>query len=84
MQGNSSRSIDHLIGAQGELNQGAENCYSILVETGVYSGSNDYNTNLNHSPRDFLPVEESYKTPTMIAPHVLNAVEAIFERENYV
>ncbi len=76
-----SRSIDHLLDA--DLYDGAENCYSILVETGVYSGVKDHNMTLNHSPRDFLPVEESYQAPTMIAPNVLNAVESIFQRERF-
>jgi hypothetical protein len=78
-----SRSIDHLIGAEGELYQGAENCYSVLVETGVYSGAQDHNSNLKHSPRDFLPIEESYQEPTIIVPHVLEAVNAIFQKENF-
>lgn len=78
-----SRSIDHLLGAEGELHEGAEHCYSILVETGVYSGMKDHTKTLKHSPRDFLPVEESYQEPTMICPHVLEAVNAIFQRENF-
>lgn len=81
LKSNNSRSIDHLLDV--ELNEGAESCYSVLVETGVYSGKKDHNMTLNHSPRDFLPVEETYQTPTMIAPHVLKAVEAIFRRENF-
>ena len=65
------------------MNEGAENCYSILVETGVYSGVKDHNTNLNHSQRDFLPVEESYQEPTFITADVLKAVETVFKNENY-
>ena len=57
---------------------------SILVETGVYSGAKDLNMSLNHSPRDFLPVEESCLEPSIIVPNVLKAVEAIFHCENFV
>ena len=67
-----------------QLNKGAENCVSILVETGVYSGAKDLNMSLNHSPRDFLPVEESCLEPSIIVPNVLKAVEAIFHCENFV
>ena len=80
-----SRSIDHLVGSEGELN-GAEHCFSVLVETGVYSptsaGAQDFAT-LNHSPRDFLPVEESYQEPTYVVRNVLEAVNLIFEKQKF-
>ena len=66
-----------------ELSQGAEKCISILVETGVYSSENDQSVNLNHLPRDFLPIEENYLKPSIIVPHVSKAVEAIFECEEF-
>ena len=65
---------------------GAENCYSILVETGVYSkDSKDQDkVILNHSPRDFLPLNDSQiLEPTIIVPDVATAVETIFEREAF-
>jgi len=80
--GQNSRSIDNLIGAVGELN-GASSCLSILVETGVYSRAGGCPVSLDHSPRDFLPVESSYQEPTFCTPDVLKAVDLIFERENY-
>ena len=80
--GNKSRSIDCVFG--NDVSTGAENCYSILVETGVYSGKDDHNVTLKHSPRDFLPANESLKNPTEIAPNVLKAVEAVFEKEDFI
>ena len=70
---------------QGELlTAGAERCFSILVETGVYSrttGSNNDDLTFNHAPRDFLPMKKSFQEPFMIVPDVLHAVQAIFEKE---
>ena len=70
---------------QGELlTEGAERCFSILVETGVYSrttGSKNDDLTLNHAPRDFLPMKKSFQEPFMIVPDVLHAVQAIFEKE---
>ena len=63
--------------------QGAKSCYSILVETGVYSGSKDQNMALNHSQRDFLSVEDIYKEPTIIVSDCAKAVDAIYEREKF-
>lgn len=80
--GSSSRSIDHLVGAEDELH-GAQHCFSVLVETGVYTGENDRHVSLNHSPRDFLPAEESYQQPTFVVPHVLEAVNLIFQKEKF-
>ena len=76
--------MDNLLGT--DFNSGAQTCHSILVETGVYSGSKLDNMALNHSQRDFLSVDvehESYQEPTMIVPHVLEAVKAIFRLENF-
>ena len=42
------------------MESGAENCYSVLVETGVYSTDSKHTVTLDHSPRDFLPVQDSY------------------------
>ena len=85
-----SRSIDHLLGseASSEWIGGAENCYSVLVETGVYSsggsrGGGPGAMSLDHSPRDFLPVEESYQEPTYVASNVLEAVDLIFKKEGF-
>lgn len=80
--GQNSRSIENLVGAVGELN-GANNCYSVLVETGVFSKSAGSPVSLDHSPRDFLPVESSYQEPTHATHNVLQAVNLIFEQENF-
>jgi len=39
---------------------------------------------LNHPPRDFLPVEEGLREPTFTVPDVLRAVELVFQREKFV
>jgi len=77
-----SRSIDNLVGAVGELS-GAENCFSVLVETGVFSREGGQPTSLEHSPRDFLPVENTYQEPSFTTSHVLESVQTIFRREQF-
>jgi len=77
------RSIDRLVMKDGEHLSGAEQCYSVLVETGVHSGDEKASLSLEHSPRDFLPVEDSYKEPSFCTNHVLDAVQMIVEKENY-
>jgi len=89
-----SRSIEHLIGGskggddatgdfQTHLGSGADNCYSVLVETGVYSTDSKQTVTLDHSPRDFLPVQDSYSEPTFTVKNVYEAVDLIFKQENY-
>jgi hypothetical protein len=34
-----------------------------------------------HSPRDFLPVEESMRQPCFVSENVLRAVELVLDRE---
>jgi len=80
--GHNSRSIDDLIGAVDEL-KGAINCYSVLVETGVFSRAGGVPVSLDHSPRDFLPVENSYQEPSYCTNNVLDAVDLIFKKEFY-
>lgn len=84
--GTSSRSLDHLItgGPDGTADlEGAENCYSILVETGVFSSDAMGNVSLNHSPRDFLPVEDSYRKPNFVVDNVLEGVNLIFKEQKF-
>ena len=38
---------------------------------------------LNHSPRDFLPVEEGLREPVFSVPDVLSAVELVFQKEQF-
>jgi len=77
-----SRSIDNLVGSVGDLS-GAERCYSVLVETGVFSADGAHPVTLAHSPRDFLPVCDSYQEPAFTTAHVLEAVKTIFKREQW-
>ena len=37
----------------------------------------------DHSPRDFLPVQESYQEPTYTVNNVLDAVNLIFEKQKF-
>jgi len=74
-----SRSIDHLLGSDELL--GAESCFSVLVETGVHSPGAA--TALDHSPRDFLPVEDGLEEPTHVVTNVLEAVDLVFSKENF-
>lgn len=84
-----SRSIEHLIGADNNkegvetMEAGAENCYSVLVETGVFSTDTKHTVTLEHSPRDFLPVQESFSEPTHTVKNVYEAVDLIFKQEKY-
>ena len=81
---NSCRRIDHIVGQGNNLNHGAQNCFSILVETGVFSStSGNTNLSLNHSPRDFLPVEDRYLEPTFTCSDVAKAIETIFNEEEF-
>lgn len=79
--GQGSRSIENLIGAEvGMVGSGATSCFSVLVETGVYSSEGVID--LNHSPRDFLPAETCHKEPSFTTKNVYEAVSLILEREN--
>ena len=78
-----NRSIDHLIKASGNELQGAERCLSILVETGVYQEDAKDSVSLDHSPRDFLPIEESFQEPNFTVSNVKDAVDLIFEKERF-
>ena len=81
-----SRSIDNLVSYSGSLHLfGAEHCYSVLVETGVFSPDGDGPpVSLEPSPRDFLPVESSYQEPAIASQHVLDAVKTILRREEHL
>ncbi|CAG0919402.1 unnamed protein product [Notodromas monacha] len=59
----------------------AERCYSILVQTGVFGDHTMSDS--EHSPRDFLPVEESLRQPNFVSENVYRAVELVFEREKF-
>jgi hypothetical protein len=38
---------------------------------------------LDHSPRDFLPVEEKLRAPKFTVKNVANAVDLIFYKEGF-
>ena len=48
---------------------------------GVFRPDGGQVTSLEHSPRDFLPVEKSYQEPTLSTSNVLRAVQTIFSKE---
>jgi len=58
----------------------AERCFSVLVQTGVQHGPAGAS---DHSPRDFLPVEERLLRPDFDCRDVLDAIELILEREQW-
>ena len=51
---------------------------------GVFSADGRHIVSLDHSPRDFLPVENSYQEPAFTTAHVLEAVQTIFKKEQWV
>ena len=62
---------------------GVERCFSILVETGVYSRSRVNETRkmlLDHNHRDFIMDPELVR-PTLTVPNVLEAIQAVFKME---
>ncbi|XP_003707869.1 haloacid dehalogenase-like hydrolase domain-containing 5 [Megachile rotundata] len=56
-------------------------CISILVETGVHQ--RDSNFISEHSPRDFIPVEDSLCKPAFIVKHVGEAINLAFKEEKF-
>ena len=59
-----------------------KNFILLLNLSGVFNDSGQP-TSLEHSPRDFLPVEKSYQEPVFTTSNVLEAVQTIFNRENW-
>ncbi|XP_069693063.1 haloacid dehalogenase-like hydrolase domain-containing 5 [Periplaneta americana] len=77
------RSIEELLGSDtSEWEHDAESCSSILVQTGVYS-EDHHNGMLDHSPRDFLPVEEKLRAPKYTVENVSKAIDLIFHKEGF-
>jgi len=81
-----SRSIDNLVSSSGNLHlSGAERCYSVLVETGVFSADGDGPpVSLEHSPRDFLPVESSYQEPVISSITSLTLCKSILRQVEHI
>ncbi|XP_076752051.1 haloacid dehalogenase-like hydrolase domain-containing 5 [Xylocopa sonorina] len=59
----------------------AKACISILVETGVHQ--RDSNFTSEHSPRDFLPVDDSLCKPAFVVEHVGEAIRLAFKEEKF-
>lgn len=53
----------------------------IIFQTGVYNGKGEHI--LEHSPRDFLPVESKLQEPSIKVRCVLEAINRIFEMERF-
>lgn len=54
----------------------------IVPQTGVYSRENGLQL-LEHSPRDFLPIEAKLQEPSLTVKCVLEAIRTIYEREKF-
>ena len=62
----------------------AERCFSVLVQTGVHFGPRgERKWESDHSPRDFLPVDERLLQPDFDCRDVHDAIQLIFEREGF-
>lgn len=59
----------------------AKACISILVETGVHQRDSDFIS--EHSPRDFLPVEDGLGKPAFVVKHVGEAINVAFKEEKF-
>lgn len=59
----------------------AKACISILVETGVHQRDSDFIA--EHSPRDFLPVENGLCKPAFIVEDVGQAINLAFKEEKF-
>jgi hypothetical protein len=54
----------------------------VCLQTGVYSESVQ-NRMLDHSPRDFLPIEEKLRAPKFTVKDVATAIDLIFHTEGF-
>lgn len=79
-EGTKSRSLEKLLGNNVNC-PGAKACISILVETGVYQRDSKFRT--DHSPRDFLPVDDSLCKPAFIVEDVGQAINLAFTEEKF-
>ncbi|XP_012227572.1 haloacid dehalogenase-like hydrolase domain-containing 5 [Linepithema humile] len=79
-EGTKSRSLEKLLGKNME-NPSAKACISILVETGVHQADSKFIP--DHSPRDFLPVEDGLCKPAFIVKDVGQAINLAFKEEKF-
>lgn len=56
-------------------------CISILVETGVHQRDSKFIP--EHSPRDFLPVDDGLCKPAFIVKDVGQAINLAFKEEKF-
>lgn len=77
-KGSKSENMETLIGNNG---LSAKACISILVETGVHKRDSEFIS--EHSPRDFLPVEEGLCKPAFIVNDVGCAIDLAFKEEKF-
>lgn len=75
-----SQNLEALIG-DNNLKGSAKACISILVETGVHKRDSEFIS--EHSPRDFLPVEEGLCKPAFIVNDVGCAIDLAFKEEKF-
>ncbi|XP_014612886.1 PREDICTED: cat eye syndrome critical region protein 5-like [Polistes canadensis] len=78
--GTKSRSLEKLLGKTMK-GPTAKACISILVETGVHQRDSQFIN--EHSPRDFLPIEDGLCKPAFIVDHVGNAIDLVFKEEKF-
>lgn len=79
-EGTKSRSLEKLLGKKMRC-PNTKACISILVETGVYQPDSKLRT--DHSPRDFLPVDDGLCKPAFIVKDVGQAINLAFKEEKF-
>ncbi|KAK2583939.1 hypothetical protein KPH14_001200 [Odynerus spinipes] len=73
-EGTTSRSLENLLGKDMK-EPSAKACISILVKTGVHQRESQFI--VEHSPRDFLPVEDGLCKPAFIVEHVVKSFSTL-------
>lgn len=79
-EGTKSRSLEKLFSGNMK-SPDAKACISILVETGVHQRDSKFIP--DHSPRDFLPIEDSLCKPAFIVKDVGQAIDLVFKEEKF-
>ncbi|EGI69624.1 PREDICTED: cat eye syndrome critical region protein 5 homolog [Acromyrmex echinatior] len=79
-EGTMSRSLEKLLG-KNKKNPNTKACISILVETGVHQRDSKFIP--EHSPRDFLPVDDGLCKPAFIVKDVGQAINLAFKEEKF-
>ncbi|KAG7199744.1 hypothetical protein KM043_000416 [Ampulex compressa] len=78
--GTKFHSLEKLLGKD-MTGPSAKACISVLVETGVHQRDSDFIP--EHSPRDFLPVENGLCKPAFIVEDVGRAIDLVFKEEKF-